>query len=112
MAENHIVVAEYSKNKYFCTRAVTRYDYGQILQLSGFDLPNAFEVHFASCFGTEAKTVIGTNNEVDIPDEYVDQNATIKAWIYLHDTDADGETVYTIGRIVDRPEGAPGCVVI
>jgi phosphoribosylformylglycinamidine cyclo-ligase len=26
--------------------------------------------------------------------------------------EAEGEKVYTIGRIVERPEGAPGCVVI
>ena len=103
MIENHILDVRFCGQKYYRTRAVTRYDYGQILRFIGFDLPDAFEVHFALAGSNTAITQIGSDNIVTIPDELIRTNASIRAWLFLHDAETDGETVYTIGiPVMDR----------
>lgn len=82
------------------TRTVSnyQYNYGQILQFDDLNLPEAYEVHFASReFGGEAYTQIGNADGVTIPDELFQVDAlAIYAWVYLHATADDGETVYKV----------------
>ena len=83
------------------------YDYGQVLRISGADIPFEFETHFASEGDAESKTVLGSGNEVRIPDEYLAKPQTILCYIFLHDTveDDNGRTVYKIEiPVINRPK--------
>ena len=71
-------------------------DYGQILRIEGLDLPEYFEVHFSNNSYEPTKTQLGHDGEVIIPDEYLQDGADITAYIYLHEGQDDGETVYVI----------------
>ena len=88
------------------TSPLWQYDYGQILQIDGLDLPQAFEVHFSNSRKSgETVTQIGTDSQVTIPDMYLTSGADIYAFIFLHDGTDDGETEYVIKIPVrERPE--------
>ena len=88
------------------TAPLWQYDYGQILQITGLDLPQAFEVHFSNSRKSgETVTQIGTNGAVTIPDMYLTSGADIYAFVFLHDGLTDGETEYVIKIPVrERPE--------
>ena len=100
---NHIVYARFHKNGFFMTRAVHQYDYGQVLDISEFpNLPASFEMHFATKGDLKSVTQIGMDGVVAIPDILLKTPTTVIAWLYLHDTDKDGETRYVI-EIPVRP---------
>lgn len=81
----------YSKTQY-------QYNHGMILHFADLDLPQAFEAHFANKQNGNSKTMIGSENKVEIPDEYFWSGADeIYAWVYLHSDVDDGETVYEVG---------------
>lgn len=88
------------------TSPLWQYDYGQILQITGLDLPQAFEVHFSNSRKSgEAITQIGSGGQVTIPDMYLTSGADIYAFVFLHDGLTDGETEYVIKIPVrERPE--------
>lgn len=107
------VTAVYSESGRSVTGQLYQYDYGQRLILEGFDLPEAYEVHFSNVQKMEATTGIGDSTGVDIPDIYLTQGYSIYAWLYLHTGADDGETVYHIiipvakrSRPVDAPPNA------
>ena len=83
-----------------------QWDYGQILQITGLDLPTAYEVHFSNTLSMgQTITQIGNADGVTIPDDLLRTGDTIYAWIYLHAGDSDGETEYCIIiPVVARPE--------
>ena len=85
-----------------------QYDKGQVLQIEGLNLPAAFEVDFSNQqFEGEAEPYIGVNNRVDIPDKFLKSGEAVYAFIYLHEGEDDGETVYRIMIPVEkRPETA------
>lgn len=73
-----------------------QYDYGQQLQLVGFkDLPQNFEMFFDIGMG-KAITRIGTDGVVNIPNVCFERFGELKAWLFLHDGQDDGETRYTV----------------
>jgi len=71
-----------------------QYDYGQRLILEGVELPFSYEVHFSNKERGESKTSLGDSTGVDIPDEYLQSGENIHVWLYLHNTENDGETEY------------------
>lgn len=84
---------------------IWQHDYGQILRITGADLPKAVEVQFSlEDNGGDTLTRIGTTadgaTEVKVPDsllknENCTQNYLIYAWIYITD-DTSGNTEYQI----------------
>lgn len=84
------------------TDSLYQYDYGQILVFDDIVLPDLYEVLFSNGIVKEAKTVIGTQDGVVIPDEYVIPGCNIMAWIFLHDDENSGETEYIV-RIPVKP---------
>lgn len=78
------------------TPPLYQYDYGQILQLVGVELPNAYEVHFSNQPHGQATTQIGDADGVIIPDQYLLSGAPVYAWLYLHTGTDDGETEISI----------------
>ena len=80
----------YSKPQY-------QYNHGIKLHFLDLNLPQAFEAHFANKPHGNSKTVIGSDNQVEIPDEYFWSGANeIFAWVYLHSDVDDGETVFEV----------------
>lgn len=84
------------QNRYTVAASLWQYDYGQILQIEGLELPSAYEVHFATSERGSSITMIGTDDGVLIPDEMLLSAGTIYAYIYLHEGESDGETEYKI----------------
>lgn len=83
-----------------------QYDYGQALAFDGLDLPDAYEVHFSNTpMSGETITQIGGADGVNVPDQYFTTGETIYAWVYLHEGEDDGETVYMVTiPIKKRPQ--------
>lgn len=95
--ENRIVTASFTEGEVSCvTLPLFQYNYGQELHIDGLDLPSSFEVHFSNDQYGASTTSIGTDGVVTIPDIYLTNSGDLYAWIYLHDTEDDGETMYQI----------------
>lgn len=103
---SNVVTAVFGASKVTRTRALYQWDYGQVLQFDGIELPSAYTVHFSNVgIGGEAKTMVGNADGVDIPDEYLTTGQTVYAWVYLHTGADDGETVYAvIIPVTQRPK--------
>lgn len=84
------------------TAALWQYDYGQMLEIDGLELPSTFEVHFCNDGDATTKTQLGSEGTVTIPDEYLTTGKNIFVYIYLHTGENDGETEYTITIPVRR----------
>lgn len=83
-----------------------QYDYGQVLEINGLELPTTYQVHFCNCSDTQTITVLGNADGVLIPDNLLQTGKTVIAYIYLHTGADDGETEYKI-TIPIRPRPAP-----
>lgn len=92
-----------------------KYDFGQVLEIEGLELPEQFEVHFQNGTGVPV-TVKGTYNSesgiatVSIPDECFQQEALVfDAWLWVENENS-GKTLKTITFYLidrERPEGVP-----
>lgn len=78
---------------------IFKYDYGQILEITGVELPENFEVHFE----TDQETAIVVNGtfaegvgKVKIPDLcLMDSKLNFSAWIYV-EQNGSGKTIKTV----------------
>lgn len=93
----NIVTAKFHNSRRTTTRAITQYDYGQILRIEGIELPDAYEVDFSNNqYKGDSKPQIGNSSGVKIPEEYIKTGQDIYAFIFLHAGASDGETFYWI----------------
>ena len=107
MSGTNVITANFTNNKRASvTRKIYKGDYGQKILVKGLDLPENFQVHFShDLYKGTAKTVLGQNNEILIPDEYLSSGKTIYAWIFLHQTSEDGETRHVITiPVIGKPD--------
>lgn len=106
MSVDNIVKASFVFGKTATTRSLHQWDYGQVLQFEGIDLPAAYTVHFANQpMSGDAKTQVGGADGVYIPDEYLTTGLPVYAWVYLHTGADDGETVYSVTiPVTKRPK--------
>lgn len=93
---DNIITAIYNEEGRYHTTPVYQYDYGQVLQITGVELPSAYEVHFSNSVHCNASVHIGDSNGVAIPDVYFQSGRTVYAWLFLHSGDDDGETEFLI----------------
>ena len=98
------IVSVKLESRYASTLGVWQYDYGQVLRITGPELPPAVEVQFSLDEKSgETLSRVGTTvdgvTEVKIPDELLAHSATsdyrIYAYIYLTD-ETSGNTKYEI----------------
>lgn len=102
----NVITAAFGGMREVTTARLWQWDYGQVLKITGLNLPTAFEVHFSNSKerGT-SKTQIGQDSQVTIPDEYLTSGAYVYAFIYLHEGETDGETEYRITiPVKERPQ--------
>ena len=82
--------------------ALYQYDYGQVIQFTDINLPPVFEAHFSNDPLGQSKIQVGTGNYVAIPDSMLRSGAQVSCWVFLHDDDNDGRTVYRVDIPVIR----------
>lgn len=106
MSADNIVKASFVFDRSTKTRGLHQWDYGQVLQFDGLDLPSAYTVHFANqLMSGNAKTQVGGPDGVDIPDEYLTTGLPVYAWVFLHAGADNGETVYSVTiPVTKRPK--------
>ncbi len=92
----NIVTATFRGGRLAQTRELYQWDYGQILQIEGLDLPSPFEIHFCNKGSATAEIFIGSGDAVEIPDKYLTTGKPVIGYVYLHTAESDGETVYRI----------------
>jgi hypothetical protein len=94
----NIITANFSGGGTSATTApLWQWDYGQVLCITGIDLPAAFEVHFSTNRTGGVSTVaVGADGQVTIPSVLLTIGKNINAWIYLSDSEGEGETEYSI----------------
>ncbi len=79
------------------TAPAYQYDYGQILQITGIELPTAYQVHFSNDRSSgDSITMIGDADGVAIPDELLATGKDVYAFLFLQTGATDGETEYRI----------------
>lgn len=86
--------------------ALWQWDQGQILQIVGLDLPDAYQVEFSNQPGRgTAAPMIGGVDGVEIPDVYLATGKPVYAFVVLHAGEDDRETEYKITIPVNaRPQ--------
>ena len=93
---------------------LTQWDKGQKLKIIWNDMPESFQVHFASRNSSEAIVVKAVGGYgiavVEIPDELLKNSADIYAWIYATDGENVGESVKRAVLYV-RPRAKPHSLV-
>ena len=99
---DNIIIADLTNRKSCIASPRYQYDYGQILEISGVDLPHSFEAHFSLTDTGESITQVGMNNRVTVPDTMLMSGRPVNVWIFLHDGEEDGRTVYFIQIPVRR----------
>lgn len=101
---SNIIRAVFEQNSYTATatradeKPIWQWNYGQILQLHGLDLPKATEVHFShSNIVGDALIRIGTTTdkitEVAIPETFLEHSGKVTAYVYCS-TVEHGQTEY------------------
>jgi len=102
---SNIITVTLTAGKVVKTSPLFQWDYGQIMQFQGAALPASFEVHFANVPEVGAATVqVGSNNQVEIPNEYLITGLPVYAWIFLSAGETDGETDYASQTpVIRRP---------
>ena len=120
--DGNIITAAFQEGETRCVASgLWQWDFGQILQITGLDLPAAVELHMyqkdLSC--TRVGTTENGVTRVAIPDIMLRANMPITIYLYLHVEQTDGETEYKITlpitgrqRPVDYDIADPGISIV
>ncbi|KMW23680.1 hypothetical protein [Enterocloster citroniae] len=98
-----MIVVDYKRAE-MVVHGLTRYDYGQILEIRGTDVPDGTEVHF--CQLDRAITQYMQSNQVLIPDYLLQYPNNIHVYVYHKDI-LSGETIIKVTLSV-RDREKPG----
>ena len=96
MTETKIIKAVFGAVKSITTQSRYRYDYGQVIEVSGITLPEHFEARFSNAESGASIRVLGSNQRVAVPDELLRTGKSVWCYITVHDEVTDGRTMYTI----------------
>ena len=86
--------------------SLAQWDKGQILQISGVDLPETYKVEFSNGDTLEAIPAIGTAEGVEIPDKLLYSSSPIRAYIVLSEAEGERNTEYWV-TIYVKPREIP-----
>ena len=107
-----MIEAKYLPTKQSVTRALYQHDYGQMIAFIGEEWPETLEIHFNNVGDEDTIVKFGNPSGVRIPDEVLEDGRNIDVWVFTHETQDDGETVYHIlipvverPNVADTPEG-------
>lgn len=102
----NVVNAVFGGQRTAKTRELRQWDYGQILRFVNLPLPPTYIVHFANQLNVgTAKTQIGDEDGVVIPDEYLTTGLPVYAFVFLNTGNSDGETAFTVTiPVIKRPQ--------
>ena len=93
MALNIITVSFDGENEAI-TKKKYQYDKGQVCVFDDIELPDAYKVVFSNYLtGENSITMIGGENGVGVPDDFLQTGLTIYGWVYLSEGQDDGQTV-------------------
>ena len=111
MSEYRITTADLSSGcrEIPANQNLAQWDRGQVLKLTGVELPPAYQVEFCNPGDAQTVPMIGNADGVDIPDALLETGKTIIAYIVLHDTESDRESEYWVTILV-KPRPEPGDV--
>ena len=96
MAETKIIKVVFGATKSAVASPRYRYDYGQVIEVSGIILPESFEARFSNAPTGASVRVLGENQRVAVPDELMQSGQSIWCYITVHDAMTDGRTMYSI----------------
>lgn len=90
---------------------IWQWDYGQILQIQGLELPQTVEVHFANEYDAMAITRVGITEDgvtsVSVPDSILETEGTFFMYVFLADEES-GNTEYRAAlNVKARPKPEP-----
>lgn len=95
MNTSKIIRAVVGGGRYTTTAPIMKEDYGIILKIENLELPASYEVDFSnSRKGGDSVTVIGDENGVLIPTQFIKSGKDVFAFLY-HVGEDYGKTVYT-----------------
>lgn len=103
---SNVITAAFAGETFLTTERLWKGDYGQVLNIQGLELPEYYEVHFASTKNGTPQVEIGTSTGVNIPNKFLRSTGYIYAWLFLHEGEDDGETKYQI-KIPVEDKGTP-----
>ena len=86
--------------------SLAQWDKGQILQISGVELPETYKVEFSNGDTLEAIPAIGTAEGVEIPDKLLYSSSPIRAYIVLSEAEGERNTEYWV-TIYVKPREIP-----
>lgn len=101
----NIITACFGGTRFTNTRPAWLIDHGMVLQITGVELPDVYEVDFANSKTETATRVLGGPDGVVIPDQYFLNNAKqIYAWVYLTTGDSGFTTLQITIPLSQRPD--------
>ena len=83
--------------------SLAQWDRGQILQVSGVELPETYKVEFSNDRTLSAIPEIGTAAGVEIPNELLYSSSPITAYIVLTDTESRNTEYWVTIYVTPRP---------
>lgn len=98
----NIVTANFSKGRLYQTNAIYQYNSGMVLKFKGLTLPDTYRVDFSNTLHGTSKTMIGNENGVTIPDEYLKPGTMVYAWIVLNSGESGVVTEYQVNIPIDQ----------
>lgn len=101
-----MVTAEFNGCKMTTARqSLYQYDYEQQLQINGLALPEVFQADFCNAGDASTVSVLGENDVVDIPAQFIADGRDILAYVFYYDEATGGKTRAEITiTVMARPE--------
>lgn len=105
---SNIITATFNGQRTTYTEPLYQWDYGQVLMFGDLNLPETYQVDFVN--SVTAYSSMGNAEGVAIPDDCLKVSGMIKAYVFLHTGEDDGETEYVAFiNVIARPQagGSP-----
>lgn len=95
-----MIIAKHTGEQPWIVCGLTRYDYGQILEIQGIEIPDGTEIHF--CQHGKAITQYIQDMQVLIPDYLLQYAENIEVYVYYTDMHSGKTVQKIILAIADR----------